>query len=406
MSELCVKCKGRGWCGKFCPILSSIKEFQPKIKKEFSGSSPPEIFVGKANYPHVFTGIMAPAEYGNTETLSMPELWHKNKIDIPSILSMRSKLIYSRFVSDINQPKKGWNPRNFDILQEVAMTSKSVSMEFKLKRKPSIRMQLNNYIPIIGNPAPLENARFQENPKVEKKVEYLVNDKDAKASIALNELHKSGIEVSNMIKILSAGMLGIGKNRKLVPTRWAVTAVDSTISNNLIDKIKYNKQISDFRLFNSEYLGNHYEILMMPAEFSYEVIEAKMPSSVWNPSGLKTFYCIDYESWYGRKNYAENCAGGYYSPKLAVAEYLYQNQKQASVLIMRECRPEYWAPCGVGILREICRDALSKKPEIFQDLHSALNSSQSRMRLKVSEFATRSTIIQNFKKQTRINQWF
>ena len=104
MSELCVKCKGRGWCGKFCPILSSIREFQPKIKKEFSGSSPPEIFVGKANYPHVFTGIMAPAEYGSTENLSMPELWHKNKIDIPSIISMRSKLIYSRFVSDIKQP--------------------------------------------------------------------------------------------------------------------------------------------------------------------------------------------------------------------------------------------------------------------------------------------------------------
>jgi hypothetical protein len=319
---------------------------------------------------------------------------------------MRSKLIYSRFVSDIKQPRKGWNSRNFDILQEVAMTSKSVSMEFKLKKKPSIRMHVDNHNPIIGNPAPLENARFQENPKVEKKVEYLVNDKDAKASISLNELHKSGIEVSNIIKVLSAGMLGIGKNRRLVPTRWAVTAVDSTISNNLLDKIRYNKQISDFRLFNSEYLGNHYEILMMPAEFSYEVIEAKMPSSVWNPSGLKTFYCIDYENWYGRKDYAENCAGGYYSPRLAVAEYLHQTQKQASVLIIRECRPEYWAPCGVGILREICRDALSKKPEVFQDIQSALNSSQSRMRLKVSEFATRSTIIQNFKKQTRINQWF
>ena len=89
----------------------------------------------------------------------------------------------------------------------------------------------------------------------------------------------------------------------------------------------------------------------------------------------------------------------------AVAEYLCQIQKQASVLIMRECRPEYWAPCGVGILREICRDALGKKPEIFSDIQSALNSSQSRMRLKVSEFATKSTIMQNFKRQTRINQW-
>jgi len=405
MSELCIRCKGKGYCGKLCPILSSIKQFQPKIEKEFSGSSPPEVFIGRANYPNVFTGILAPVEHGSTETLSMPELWHKNKLDIPSILSMRSKLIYSRFTSNIKQPEKGWNARNFEVLQEVAMASKSVSLEFKLKKRPLVKVHMNNFTPIIGNPAPLENARLQENPRVERKVDYLVNDTDAKASLALQELHKSGIQTSNMINILSAGMLGMKKRRRLVPTRWAVTAVDSTLSNNLIERIRYEKQISDFMLFNSEYLGNHYEILMLPAEFSYEVMEAKMPSSVWNPQGIKTFFCIDYEDWYGRKDYAENCSGGYYAPRIAVAEYLAKIGRQASVVVMRECRPEYWAPCGVGILREVCRDALQKKPENFSDLKEALNASQKRMRLNVSEFASRSSIIEKFRKQTRINQW-
>jgi hypothetical protein len=407
MSELCVKCKGRGWCRKSCPILESIREFQPRIEKEFSGSSPPEVFIGKANYPKVFTGILAPAEYGNTETASMPELWHANKLDIPSILKMRAGLIYSRFISDIHSPVySDYNKtRNFQVMQEVAMASKSVSLEFKLKEKPIIKMHVDNFSPVIGNPALLDTARFQENTHIERKVDYLVNDADVKASLALNELYKSNIPVSNMIKILSVGSLGLKKQRKLVPTRWAVTAVDSTLSNQLIDRIRFYKQISEFLLFNSEYLGNHYEILMIPGEFSYEVMEAKMPASVWNPSGLKTFFCIDHEDWYGRKDYAANCAGGYYAPRLAVSEWLGKNQRQASVLVMRECRPEYWAPCGVGILREICRAALEKKPERFSNMKDALNASQKRMRLKISDFVNASNLCKKLKEQTRLSAW-
>jgi hypothetical protein len=40
-TELCVKCKGKGWCGKPCRIYSKIKGFIPKKTKHFSGSSPP-----------------------------------------------------------------------------------------------------------------------------------------------------------------------------------------------------------------------------------------------------------------------------------------------------------------------------------------------------------------------------
>ena len=42
--------------------------------KEFSGSSPPEIFVGRWNYPNVYTGILSPEESGNMQILSSAEL--------------------------------------------------------------------------------------------------------------------------------------------------------------------------------------------------------------------------------------------------------------------------------------------------------------------------------------------
>ena len=64
--EVCSKCKGRGWCGKSCPILNKIKEFLPKREMHFSGASPPEIFVGRYGYPNIYTGILSPNEKEET----------------------------------------------------------------------------------------------------------------------------------------------------------------------------------------------------------------------------------------------------------------------------------------------------------------------------------------------------
>jgi hypothetical protein len=394
-------CKGKGMCGQKCPILSAFQKFQPKIKTEFSGSSPPEIFVGRHDYPFVNTGILSPAEHGDTEILSLPELWHKSNASIQDILDYRSRMIYSRFKSGI----KAKSGKFLSTMKEVAMAGKSAEMEFKLEKKPSLKMHLESRMPMIGNPAPLKAARFTENIKIERKVDYLVNDTDVKSITAMSELYDSGIQTSSIIKLLSAGLLGERKSRKLVPTRWAITATDSNLSELMLKEIRYFPIISEYLLFNSEYLGNHYEIILLPAAFSFEVIEAKMSGSVWNPSD-ELHFMQDYENWHGRKDYAENVAGGYYAVRLPVCEFLTRTRKQASVLVMRECRPEYWAPCGVGILRECTREAFSKAPEKFSTLNETLNKAQARMRLPASEFTKRSQLIKEFNTQRKLSSFF
>lgn len=390
-------CKGKGLCGKPCKILVSLKKFQPKIKLEFSGSAP-EIFVGRYEYPSIFTGILAPEEYGPTERLSMPESWFKEQATIEQIMQFRSQLIYSRFQSNVKK-----NTKFTSIMQEIALSSKPVATEFKLKKKPSVKFHLDLHTPLIGNPAPLERARLEENPKVERKTDYVTSDYDLKANNAIVELYKSGTAISNIIKILAAGLLGLKMQRKLVPSRWATTATDDTLSKILLEKVRAYNQISEFLLFNSEYLGNHYEILLMPRAFSFEVIEAKMPGSVWNSNQPSESYIAqDYEFFNGRRDYASQVTGAYYANRLAVAEYLENIRRQASCLVMRECREEYWAPCGVGILREASRNAFSRKPETFQTLNEALETAQKRLRMPISQFTNTSRIIEEFKKQKRI----
>lgn len=364
-TEQCVRCKGRGLCGKPCPILARFKDKQPKFKEHFSGSSPPEIFVGRIGYPLVNTGILAPQEYGETEELSMPEYWFEKNLNIDQILDNRSKLIYGRFKSEITDARK--NKKLLGVMQEISLATRHVDTEIMLKRVPRVSINPDSHIGMIGNPAPLKFARLEENPHTEKKAEYLAGDTDIKASDAISELYKGKIQVSNIIKMLSAGLLGKGTRRRLVPTRWSITATDDTISKLMLEKIRYYPEISEFQLFHGYYVGNHYEFLLLPDKFSFEVLEAYLQGSVWNNiSGVSLSQ--DYEGFSGRKNYADSVTGAYYTARLALCEYLEKIKRQAACLVMREERPEYYAPLGVGILRELARGAFSKQPEKFSTI--------------------------------------
>lgn len=381
-------------CGKENCKKHSILMGKPVKITEFSGSSPPEIFVGKWNYPNVYTGILAPQEHGNTEQMSSAELWHEKKLPIPNILRMRSQLIYGRTQSNIHKPLT--DKKFLPIMQEVAMTHKSVGTEFKLKKPISPHKEKESRVPLISNAAPIEKVRLEENAPVIKKVDALVSDTELKSAPALIELHKSGIPNSSLIKILSAGLLGIGKNRKLVPTRWSITAVDDTLSKSLLSKIKYYSEISEFQVFTAEYVGNHYNFLLLPGKWSFEVIEIALTSKgVWQ----------DYESFFPRKKYADSVTGAYYANRLALTEHLDKIKRQCSCIVIREIRPEYSAPLGVGILRQISREAFQQKPRSFPTLKEAFNYIQSILKQPLTNYTSRSKLLAEYGRQSRLSRF-
>ncbi len=411
--SLCVRCKSRGWCGRSCKILARLKQFQPKVSEEFSGSSPPEVFVGKFGYPRVFTGILAPAEFGETEKLSMPELWHDEQATIQDILTYRSRLIYSRFLTTIRHPQSrygnatqtsGQESKLFETMQEIALASKSVDASFKLRKRPRIRLQVDSHTPIIGNPAPLKAAKLESNPRIEKKVDYLTNDTDVKATRAIEELYSSRIPVSHIIKILSVGMLGLRVQRRVVPTRWAVTATDDALGKKLLERIRYYQELSVYQLFSANYLGNHYNILLMPGCWSFEVIEASA-KGYFGLGSKEVAMWHDYEFFQARKKYASSVTGAYYANRLAVCEYLERVKRQASCLVLREIREEYWAPCGVGILREVTREAMSKRPREFATVEEAIKAAQLNFKLPIGLYTSRSKLLGNLKTQTKLSRF-
>ena len=84
-----------------------------------------------------------------------------------------------------------------------------------------------------GPRARAQHADLAENPYVPRAVKKTLEDDDWHAEGAMNYLYRRGFDVYEVNTILSAGALGRTRQRKLVPTRWSITAVDDTVGQYL-----------------------------------------------------------------------------------------------------------------------------------------------------------------------------
>ncbi len=401
MDSLCIRCKGKGLCGKPCKILGHFVNNAPKPTTHFSGPSPPEVFVGRVGYPNVNMGILAPTDYDSKhEKFNNAEQWAKSNLSIANILRLRGQLIYGRGIANIKT-----NSQLKDVTQELALTHKATSTEFFLRKIPIVQLNSSAVFKPMTNPAPIQKVLLQENTKIHKKIDYLTNDFDAKSVTAINELYKSNIGVDHLQKILSVGMLGKKINRKMIPTRWSITAIDDTISKGLLENIRYYKEVDEIMLFSGNYLGNYIAILLLPGRLAFDAIEAWDGESVFGQEH-HTVFAEDYEGFIGRKKYASNITGGYYAMRLPVTEYLTKAKRQASVFVFRRITNEYYAPLGVGIVRETTRRAMNSKPIIFNDMNIALNKMGEYVKLESDILKDKSWLLQNYGKQKVLKEFF
>jgi len=396
--EICVKCKGRLWCGSKCFILDRLERKKTTIQNikqnEIQGQSPPGVFVSWQGYPKVNFSPMAPAvepENNDAWITDDTDLWFGKPAE--EIINFRESLVRGNMKIEVNQAKDP--DYSLTEIHETLMAKKPVDIEMKLKGAPRMRgVSFSDFHAPMGPQAELKKFSMTENPSINPKIDYLYSDTDAKSLDAMIELYKSDVGVNQLHKILSAGMLGVKKNRRLVPTRWSLTSVDSNLSGYFIDeKIKHNQQIQEFELYSSNYLENYYYFILIPKEWSYELMEVWKPGASWNIESKEPTFMSDHEFYRGRKNYAENTAGGYYAVRLAVAEHLMNRRRQATALVFREIGDSGLPSLGVWKCREISRDALRKKPIKFSSLNLALDYLQKRLTVHLKYYKKNSKIL-------------
>ena len=378
-------------------IQSKLQFWQKTIEatKDFTGSSPPSIFVGDFGYPRVNMGILAPPQQQEEQqafVLDSPETWYKTGASLEQIFAYRSQLIYSRFKAGV----KDDSGKFVDVAREIAAAKKPTAVDIQLKRQPRFIFATDVRSTPIGNPAPIISARLTENAGIEKKVDRLISDVDVKAGTAVLELYNHKLPASRIQKVFSAGLLGQQVERKFVPTRWSITAVDDILGKALREKVKENQELGEIRMFFNEYIGNRYYILLLPGPYQFELIEFWMGK--WGMPAISG----DYENFWGRKDYADHTHGAFYSGRLAVCEYLDGIKRQASILIVRQITDAYSIPVGIWQLREAVRDAFNKPEERVATLKEALARIATKMGIK-GEWEARSQLLRSYRQQRKLS---
>lgn len=357
------------------------------LSNSISGTSPPSIFVGSYNYPKVQVGPMVPPIHGDTSLLDTPEKWAGKSLE--EIINFRLNLVRGIQKLSINETEG----RYIENLQEVAMSSKPVDSDLDFHKSTS-NIHIDGESAPFGPVGEIKSAKFF-NSSATSSIEKTFYDKDLKAKDAILKLYNSGIEISRIQKCLSIGMLG--KERKLVPTKWSITATDDIISKELVEEIINFNLIDTYKIFSYSHLGNTFSVVLFPHRWIFEMIEA------WFSNGILGFGS-DNEDARGI-NHPPAIAGAYFAARLAVTEYLFKNKIQSGVIILREIKPEYAIPVGVWQVREGIRSALVQAPLNADSFEDALTLASKSMSISKLEWLSHGKIGKMLK-QKSISEFF
>lgn len=394
-SGLCISCRGaKLLCGKTrCPILvrwDFMMRTAPAIDRlDLEGASPPGVFVGRFGYPKVYVGPLVPPVHGDTEILDTPESWVGRSME--DIVSFRSQLV--RGMHRVHVMDVETSGRMVDLTRELALSVASAETEVSFTKKPHGRVVLDDDIQPFGPSAPLR-AVDVGTIKVDAKLDRAHSDRDLLAREAVLDLYQGDVPVSKIQRAFSVGAFGIAKNRKFVPTRWSITAVDDTIGKNLREQVKAFDPVDSIRVFEAIGFDDRFLVVQMPRPWRYELIEAWYPNTLWNPLGREVVIFGDHEGFEGRTTYA-SIGGCYYAARLAVAESLLRERHQAATVILRETHPGYIMPVGVWNVREHVREALRRPPHRFGTLADTLQFLKTRLDIPMERYVRVSEVLKH-----------
>ena len=410
MGKLCDACRrqGRVWCPHNA-ALEIRSRIAGSLKQDMFGPSPPNLFVGHNFYPNVYWG---PLVFAGEPSQVQEDPADMYGMSLEKIIESRASMVRG-MKRDAVKAKS----RMLESAQEAVMSVKPVDVEAHFSRAPVFSLEFDDISHPMGASAPIEKFRVADNPEVPKKVDEM-HEEGVKAADALRELLLSGFDVHYLSKLLTSGILGQKENRKLVPTKWAITATDDMAGKRFMESVRDYRELSEARVYSNTYLENHFEILLLPGSWEYEQFESALTveleglhrkrlqksALVYSPSAWADWkhdgrinISEEYEPFGGRSDYAQRQGGGYYAARFAVAEALYLMNHQARAVVFREIGTGYSVPVGVWEVRENVRHAFLNEPARFASREEALSYLSGKLAVPMREYSRLSRVLRQRK---------
>jgi DNA repair protein NreA len=372
--------KGKGHYLKM--LCSRMRIRSVPIGREFEGSTPPSVFIGSYNYPKVLAGPMFAPMSGDTSILDAPERWIPEGVTIPDIVDFRVNLVRGKRQVEVTDT----GSRLVEKLRDISLSKGPMDGEVRFQSEPKGRSFGGEHLP-YGPSAELEGFDVAEGGW-DRDLQRAYYDSDLPAKDAVGELHERGTAFSAIQKAFSVGAFGLERGRRLVPTRWSITACDTILGGSLLQEVRHYEVLDHYRLYEFDSMGNHYAVILTPTAWQYEWMEAFI-----RVMGSEELLFSDHETNLGKRGYS-SVGGCYYSCKFAVLEALRRMGVQAGAIVLREAYEGY-VPLGVFNVRENVRAALRQEPSEHASLDGALGAAKARLRLPLTRFIRESTLLKD-----------
>jgi hypothetical protein len=351
-----------------------------KPASSYAGSSP-ALFIGSYGYPQVSGGPLLTGDPDH------PPRWIAEGRSVEDIVGIRARTI-----------RGTTHPRRYmENLQEIALSDRPVDVEAAFMRPVSFDLTFDGTVAPVGMSGALKSLDIVGNAHVGRLVDRVTSDTDMSATEACVTLNRGDIDVYRITQLFSAGLLG--RKRAFVPTRWAITAVDDTVSTRLKKEIAKYPPLEEIRVFSGEIFGNTIACILVPGDWKYEMIEIWGRHTLWG--GDEDVIVQDREGMV-KRGYSP-ISGAYYSARLSVCEYLSRIRRNARVVLVRSVSKEYWAPLGTWVVREAARKAMAGEPFPAPSLDAAVLEVS--RRLGFNYWAPHSTLIPEMRSQTTLFQF-
>ena len=359
-----------------CPLLADIRSRLPEVQSgclsELVGPSPPSLFVGRYGYPDIRAGPSAtwvPDDSGTTPLTSgdPADLFGK---PLEEVAARHANLVTGGSVMPVNSTA---SPNAMlETTQEIAMAERSVDVELDFSKPIMIGSSptFDSMSTPLGPSGEVVRAEVVGHASIPRKVDSVANEDGLLAAEAIGELAEASIGEAQITRLLSAGLLGKEGSRRLVPTRWGITATDDMLGKRLWDRVRDYPSLDKVLVYEANYLDNVFHIILTPGLWAFHMLEAWIRGSVWTGAGK---VLGDWEDIKPRTEYAHQITGAYYSARLGVLEHMDSMRRSGACLIWRDIGPGYWAPVGVWMIRETVREAMRRSPRQFDSLKRAID---------------------------------
>ncbi|HKM41595.1 MAG TPA: hypothetical protein VJY43_03410 [Methanocorpusculum sp.] len=387
MPSQCAVCKGKGLCGlPSCPITRrfyALKDTRPV--SEYMGASP-SVFVGSYGYPRVVGGPLMINDSDN------PLDWVSHGFSIDDIVSVRSRTIRGGSDLDVKIPDVGK-------VQEIALSGTPLDIEVAFEKPVSFSIDFDGTVAPVGMSGAMKKLDVIDNAKVSRIVDRCTSDTDLKAGDAARIMFENGTDVYKITNLLTAGLLGV--KRRVVPTRWAITATDDMLSSSYKRDVVRMPALPEYQVFSGTLYGNTLCFILIPAnDWRFEMLERWQKHSLWSEN--EDTIVVDGEKGLTKSTYSP-IAGAYYSARLAVLEYLKSIGRCARVICIRDISGEYWAPLGTWVIRESARNSLAGSPDKLGTLSEALTSAS--QKLGTSFWISRLGLLKDIRQQKTLSEF-